>query len=100
MREYRILCSFTLLILIRQFGNCLVLAATHRSQLHDLVPREELRSLLRRTIKLLRDLAPLSPALRQDAVILEHLSTVVFGQGEQTSSFSSASTHDDHGSSW
>ncbi|KAI9724738.1 MAG: hypothetical protein M1812_000013 [Candelaria pacifica] len=83
-----------------QFGNCLVLAATHRSRLHDLVPREQLRSLLRRTIKFLRDLAPLSPALKTDAEILEHINNSIFGKAEHASSFSSASTYDDHGTSW
>ncbi|KAI9710171.1 MAG: hypothetical protein M1812_007502 [Candelaria pacifica] len=83
-----------------QFGNCLVLAATHRSTLHDLISCEELKSLLRRTIKFLRDLAPSSPTLMTDAEILEHLSTAVFNHAEQTPGLSSVSIGVDHGSSW
>ena len=73
---------------IRQFGNMLVLAATYKSNLHSLVPADQLEHLFNRTIKFLRTLRPISSTLAQDALILESLREVIFEP--QTASFSSA----------
>ena len=57
-----------------QFGNMLVLAATYRSRhLSWLVTKDELLTLLRRTIDFLSSLAPISTTLAVDAQILAHI---------------------------
>ncbi|KAI9805323.1 MAG: hypothetical protein M1833_005776 [Piccolia ochrophora] len=57
-----------------QFGNLLVLQAASRSPLlSNLVPREELDHLNAKTIQFLRNLSRISPTLRIDATILEHV---------------------------
>ncbi|KAI9739071.1 MAG: hypothetical protein M1834_007284 [Cirrosporium novae-zelandiae] len=56
-----------------QFGNLLVLTATHRSHLSSLVPKERLNPLLSRTIHFLRMSSRISPTLRKDAEILDHI---------------------------
>ncbi|KAI9686362.1 MAG: hypothetical protein M1822_003707 [Bathelium mastoideum] len=57
-----------------QFGNCLMLAATHKSgRLSHLVQREELDRLLHRTIRFLSNYEAHSPTLKYDKRILEYL---------------------------
>ena len=76
----------------RQFGNLLVLAATHKSKsrtLSALVPATTLSALFDRTIAFLRSLCPLSETLERDARILEALRELVFELGPATQSFSS-----------
>ena len=55
-----------------QFGNLLVLqAAYHHSRLRSMVDREVLKSLVESTVHFLDTLSPISPALAQDAIILQ-----------------------------
>ncbi|KAJ5707323.1 hypothetical protein N7488_007124 [Penicillium malachiteum] len=62
-----------------QFGNMLVLSATYQSFLSDLIPRETLKRLLRRTIKFLLVNRHISPTLRADARILTEIYEKIFG---------------------
>ncbi|KAI9836789.1 MAG: hypothetical protein M1819_000954 [Sarea resinae] len=71
-----------------QFGNLLVLSATYDSDLSFMVPREKLMQLLKRTIKFLRPLGRLSPTLKMDTVILEHIESQLFGSSNSVSSAS------------
>ncbi|KAJ5591682.1 uncharacterized protein N7459_002051 [Penicillium hispanicum] len=62
-----------------QFGNMLVLSATYMSSLSELVERNTLERLLRRTIKFLLNSENISPTLRADARILEEIYIKIFG---------------------
>ncbi|KAJ9649078.1 hypothetical protein H2199_000991 [Coniosporium tulheliwenetii] len=64
-----------------QYGNMLVLAATHNSWLKPLIPREELDRLLDRTINFLDDLAPISPTMKANAAILRNTKAVIHSAG-------------------
>ena len=74
-----------------QFGNMLILSATHRDPgLSSLIPQWQLDGLFNRTIGLLKSLGQSSETLAQDAKILGALREVVFaGPPEHTASFSS-----------
>ncbi|KAJ5873638.1 uncharacterized protein N7473_013197 [Penicillium subrubescens] len=63
----------------RQFGNMLVLSATYKSHLSELVNRNDLERLLRRTIKFLLQSRYISPTLRTDARILTEIYEGIFG---------------------
>ncbi|KAF4207298.1 hypothetical protein CNMCM8927_003572 [Aspergillus lentulus] len=71
-----------------QFGNMLVLSATYVSYLSELVNRDVLEKLLKRTIKFLLQSRYISPTLRADARILSEIYEKIFG--EPAMSFSSA----------
>ena len=58
----------------------LVLSATYMSSLSDLVERDTLERLLKRTIKFLLKSENISPTLRADAKILEQIYEKIFGQ--------------------
>lgn len=63
-------------VLHRQFGNMLVLAATHASSepwLQALVTRGRFEPILARTIKFLRSLVAISKTAEQDVGVLEHI---------------------------
>ncbi|KAJ9633679.1 hypothetical protein H2199_009247 [Coniosporium tulheliwenetii] len=64
-----------------QYGNMLVLAATHNSWLRPLVPREDLVRLLDRTINFLDTLAPISPTMRANVRILRNTKEVIVSGG-------------------
>ncbi|KAF7590269.1 hypothetical protein BBP40_003107 [Aspergillus hancockii] len=66
-----------------QFGNMLVLSATYMSSLSELVDRNELERLLKRTINFLLQSRHISPTLRADARILTEIHTRIFG-GQST----------------
>ena len=70
----------------------LVLAAVYSNNLSQLVDGEKLEKLLHRTIKKLNESAALSPTLKTDAQILEHIRRELFESGGSGSSF--ASFHD------
>jgi len=72
----------------RQFGNILVLAATYRAGLTQLVSQQNLEILLTRTIDNLNRLRPISPSLTKDAEILQSVRKFLFF--EASDSFSSA----------
>lgn len=57
----------------------LVLSATYRSGLQDLVDREVIKSLLKQTIRLLVQWENISPTLRADAKILTEVYVKIFG---------------------
>ncbi|KAJ5752177.1 hypothetical protein N7520_009094 [Penicillium odoratum] len=61
-----------------QFGNMLVLSATYMSSLSDLVPRDTLHRLLKRTIDFLLRNVNISPTLRADARILTEIYEKIF----------------------
>ncbi|KAJ6171532.1 hypothetical protein N7470_000599 [Penicillium chermesinum] len=61
-----------------QFGNMLVLAATYRSGLQELIEGSKLKYLLRRTIKFLLRNENISPTLRADAKILTEIFEDIF----------------------
>lgn len=72
----------------------LVLSAAFKSKtLGAYVEAKDLDKLFNRTIKLLKDLAPISRTLAQDSFILQCLRKVVFegGDPEMATSFSSDS---------
>lgn len=69
-----------------QFGNMLVLSATYMSSLHELVDRDVLEKLLKRTIGFLLRNRNISPTLRADAQILSDIYQRIFG--ESAGSFS------------
>ncbi|KAL9064085.1 MAG: hypothetical protein Q9157_007964 [Trypethelium eluteriae] len=76
-----------------QFGNCLVLAATHKSlRLKHLVDREKLDSLLDRTIKFLSNYELHSPTLKCDKLILMRLKHNLDKPVGQSSSMSLSSS--------
>ncbi|KAF2195515.1 hypothetical protein K469DRAFT_681823 [Zopfia rhizophila CBS 207.26] len=65
-----------------QFGNVLVLAAVYKSRLRPLLPNDRLnratmRLLFKRTIKVLRQVAPNSPILEMDVQILENVRSIL-----------------------
>ncbi|KAF7595061.1 hypothetical protein BBP40_007464 [Aspergillus hancockii] len=62
-----------------QFGNMLVLSATYMSSLSELVDRNELERLLKRTINFLLQSRYISPSLRADARILTEIYKKIFG---------------------
>ncbi|GAB1209616.1 hypothetical protein APSETT445_008397 [Aspergillus pseudonomiae] len=62
-----------------QFGNMLVLSATYMSSLSELVDRNELERLLKRTINFLLQSRYISPTLRADARILTEIYEKIFG---------------------
>jgi hypothetical protein len=62
-----------------QFGNMLVLSATYMSHLSELVDRNVLDELLRRTISFLLQSRYISPTLRADARILTEIYEKIFG---------------------
>ncbi|KAE8353071.1 C6 finger domain protein [Aspergillus coremiiformis] len=62
-----------------QFGNMLVLSATYMSSLSELVDRNELERLLKRTINFLLQSRYISPSLRADARILTEIYEKIFG---------------------
>ncbi|KAH8425600.1 putative C6 finger domain protein [Aspergillus melleus] len=70
-----------------QFGNMLVLSATYMSNLTELVDRNDLERLLKRTIAFLLQSRYISPSLRADARILTEIYEKIFG--EPVGSFSS-----------
>ena len=72
------LTSYTILIFSRQFGNMLLLSTTYMSHLTDLVDRNELERLLRRTIAFLLRNRNISPTLRADAKILAEIYEIIF----------------------
>ncbi|KAJ5988543.1 hypothetical protein N7481_003753 [Penicillium waksmanii] len=61
-----------------QFGNLLVLSATYMSTLSELVDRDELKTLLKRTIRFLLRSEHISPTLRADARILTEIYKKIF----------------------
>ncbi|KAL2834499.1 hypothetical protein BDW59DRAFT_48228 [Aspergillus cavernicola] len=61
-----------------QFGNMLVLSTTYMSHLSELVKREDLERLLRRTIAFLLRNRNISPTLRADAKILTDIYWKIF----------------------
>lgn len=71
--------------MLRQFGNMLVLAATYMSSLSELVDRNVLQRLLRRTIDFLLKSKNISPSLRADAEILTEIYKKIFGESPNTS---------------
>ena len=77
----------------RQFGNVLVLAGTYNSDLSSLIDGATLRRLIDRTIRFLRYSEAISPTLKHDAEILEHIQSRLFPDPPvptaATSSFSS-----------
>ncbi|KAL9093517.1 MAG: hypothetical protein Q9165_003912 [Trypethelium subeluteriae] len=76
-----------------QFGNCLVLAATHKShRLQHLVERKTLDSLLDRTIKFLSNYELHSPTLKCDKLILTSLKHNLDRPVGQSSSMSVSSS--------
>lgn len=76
----------------RQFGNCLVLAATYNSDLSHLVDGKQLKTLLDRTIRFLKLSEAISPTLERDAKLLEHIRATLFPNHgfSASTSFSSA----------
>lgn len=78
-----------------QFGNMLVLAATHQSWLQALVPRDELDRLLDRTIHVLRGLIPISPTMKYNTMVLERMQQRLMGKtsNPEYSSFSENLPH-------
>ncbi|KAK3709023.1 hypothetical protein LTR37_011187 [Vermiconidia calcicola] len=63
-----------------QFGNMLVLSATHYNKwLKTLVPTGRFQELLERTITFLRRLGPISPTCSHDCSILERIHRLIFG---------------------
>lgn len=82
----------------RQFGNMLVLYATHTSThpgLSSLIDESTLKRLHNRTVQILRENEQISPVLAKDLKILEHVRSKVFPSstsypaGSTASSFSS-----------
>jgi len=68
-----------------QFGNMLVLAAVYNCNidwLKELVPRERLQSLLRRTIAFIRRLQHASSVAVSDILILEAIDRELFPEGD------------------
>ncbi|OJJ67456.1 hypothetical protein ASPBRDRAFT_343320 [Aspergillus brasiliensis CBS 101740] len=63
-----------------QFGNMLVLSATYMSSLSELVDRNDLDRLLKRTIRFLLQSREISPTLRADAKILSEIYEKIFGE--------------------
>ncbi|KAL4889784.1 hypothetical protein BDV59DRAFT_204975 [Aspergillus ambiguus] len=63
-----------------QFGNMLVLSATYMSSLSELVDRNDLERLLKRTINFLLQSRYISPSLRADARILTEIYEKIFGE--------------------
>ena len=61
-----------------QFGNMLVLAGTYNSELSCLVDGAELERLLDRSIRFLKLSEEISPTLKRDAKILEHIRVTLF----------------------
>ncbi|KAJ5102946.1 hypothetical protein N7532_003475 [Penicillium argentinense] len=61
-----------------QFGNLLVLSATYMSSLSELVDRDILKRLLKRTIRFLIRSEHISPTLRADARILTEIFMKIF----------------------
>lgn len=68
-----------------QFGNMLVLSATYMSGLRQLIERDELEMLLKRTIRFLAQSKDISPTLRADAQILSGIYYKIFKQSPNTS---------------
>ncbi|KAJ5730310.1 uncharacterized protein N7483_004818 [Penicillium malachiteum] len=66
-----------------QFGNMLVLSATYQSFLAELIPRDKLKRLLRRTIRFLLQNTNISPTLRADARILTEIFDKIFGSHQR-----------------
>ncbi|KAJ5084234.1 hypothetical protein NUU61_008813 [Penicillium alfredii] len=62
-----------------QFGNMLVLSATYMSSLTELVDKNTLERLLKRTIRFLLRSENISPTLRADARILTEIYQKIFG---------------------
>jgi hypothetical protein len=65
-------------MLYRQFGNMLVLSATYMSSLSELVDKNDLERLLRRTIGFLNQSENISPTLHADACILTEIYQKIF----------------------
>ncbi|GLA56241.1 hypothetical protein AnigIFM63604_006138 [Aspergillus niger] len=63
-----------------QFGNMLVISATYKSNLSELVDRNDLERLLKRTIQFLLERRYISPSLRADARILTEIYERIFGE--------------------
>ncbi|PYH95408.1 C6 finger domain protein [Aspergillus ellipticus CBS 707.79] len=63
-----------------QFGNMLVLSATYMSNLSELVDRNDLERLFKRTIRFLLQSREISPSLRADAKILSEIYEKIFGE--------------------
>jgi hypothetical protein len=72
-----------------QFGNNLVLAAVYRSHFQFLISKEELVSLLNRTIAFLTRLSAISNTLQTDASILGGILHHIEHPESTTTSFSS-----------
>ncbi|KAM0714710.1 hypothetical protein Q7P37_009759 [Cladosporium fusiforme] len=63
-----------------QFGNMLVLSVTWRTEyMRKLIDPERFQRLLKRTIRFLRRLSPISPTCQLDCSILEKIQRVLFG---------------------
>lgn len=58
----------------------LVLSATYMSSLSELVDRNDLERLLKRTIRFLLQSREISPSLRADAKILSEIYEKIFGE--------------------
>ncbi|RAL15067.1 putative C6 finger domain protein [Aspergillus homomorphus CBS 101889] len=67
-----------------QFGNMLVLSATYMSSLSELVDRNDLERLMKRTINFLLQSREISPSLRADAKILSEIYEKIFGESIDT----------------
>ncbi|KAB8212820.1 hypothetical protein BDV33DRAFT_210814 [Aspergillus novoparasiticus] len=66
-----------------QFGNMLVLSAAYMSNISELVDRDELERLLKRTINFLLQSRYISPTLRADARILTEIYEKIFGNSHR-----------------
>ena len=82
-----------------QFSNMLVLAATYKSWLRDLVDYQTFWELMKRTIILLGRLAPLSPVFQINKSVLEKIAEELQLHDEQFShpQYSTPSTHTGQG---
>lgn len=70
-----------------QFGNMLVLSATHMSSLSELVNRGDLQRLLKRTIDFLLKSKNISPSLSADAKILTEIYQKIFNESPNNFTF-------------
>ncbi|KAF2402514.1 hypothetical protein EJ06DRAFT_343294 [Trichodelitschia bisporula] len=79
-----------------QFGNVLVLTNAYKSWLRPFVPRDTLISLLRRTIKLHRHLAPLSSLFNIHVSVLEEAFKDVQAEGDSPRGHASSNWQGHH----
>ncbi|THY02741.1 hypothetical protein D6D02_05939 [Aureobasidium pullulans] len=86
-----------------QFGNMLVLAAVYNcniSWLKELVPKDTLQSLLRRTIGFIRRLQHASNVAKTDVLILEAIDRTMFGRSEGSDIYTNEGCTGDSGESF